>query len=444
MPHRDDEFLSCFDENDRVLVALSGGADSVCLLHMLINSSLNLKVYACHVNHNLRGNESIRDLDFVKALCQKLDIKLFIKEAFINKLAKKEKLSIEECARKVRYEYFNEIANKVDAKIATAHTLSDNAETLLFNLTRGSGSNGLCGIPKARDNIVRPILYISRGDVLDYCKENNLTYVTDSTNAMTIYNRNKIRHEVIPVLKEINPSFEQNIKNFIEIINFEQDFILTQALKLYEKAKVSGGIDINTLKDEHMALKTKVAMLFLSENSFEVNAVNIYSFVDIIDGNIKKFNISKDIFICQKEDKIIVHVEEGEENYFEFPFIEGELESKMGILYKIEVKKSKIHQKFYISTKNVYEFFMDYDKICGNSKIRQRLPSDKIKLSDKNHTKSLKKLFNEEKIPLSHRKKLFVIADEKGVIAVENFGVDKRVACDENTEKFYHIMIKDK
>ncbi len=444
MRHLYDEITSCFCENDKVLVALSGGADSVCLLHMLKNSKMNLDIFACHVNHNLRGEESVSDLRFVEALCQDMGIKLFVKEADICTLAKKQKLSIEECARKVRYDFFAQVADDIGAKIATAHTLSDNCETVLLNLLRGSGGKGLCGIPKTRENIVRPILSLTRDDVINYCSKHELKFVTDSTNAMTIYTRNKIRHDVIPILKEINPSFEANMDSFIKIMEQEQDYISTKAAKLYDSAKSDDKLNICKISNVHSALKAKIAMMFLHEHKLEVNAVNVNMFVSLINKKADKFNIKGDIFVTRVGDDICLKKRIEPVEYYEYPLVEGNFESKIGKLYKISIAKSKINQKFYISTKNVYDFLIDCDKICGNSIIRQRLPGDSIKIAGKNHTKSLKKLYNEAKIDTSLREKLFVIADENGAIAIENFGVATRVACDEHTKRFISIKTVDK
>ena len=187
---------SMLNQGDSVIVALSGGADSVALLNVICSfkEKYNLKIYAAHLNHGIRGEEAERDENFCKILCDKLNIELFTKRINIRQLAKVQKISEELCGRNERYSFFENLSRRLNAKIATAHTASDNAETVLFNLARGSSLGGISGILPVRDNIIRPLIYVTRAEVEQYCKENNLDYVTDSTNLTDDYTRNHIRH----------------------------------------------------------------------------------------------------------------------------------------------------------------------------------------------------------------------------------------------------------
>lgn len=171
------------------------------------------RFYACHVNHGIRGDEAIRDRDFCVKLAAECGecADIFVLNADVPALAKERGLGIEQCARLVRYDFFDKIMGENGISIlATAHNADDNLETLVFNLTRGSGVRGMCGIPRTRSVkngiLVRPMLGISKAEVLDFCDKNSLEYVTDSTNAQTEYTRNLIRAEVIPLLEGINPS----------------------------------------------------------------------------------------------------------------------------------------------------------------------------------------------------------------------------------------------
>ncbi len=195
------------DRGDTVVVGVSGGADSVCLLHFLstIRGEYDIVLKAVHINHGIRGEEAERDEIFVKSLCEKLCVELFTFHRDVPSLAKEFGLGIEECGRRVRYEAFSSL--NAD-KIAVAHTSSDNFETVLFNLIRGTSLTGISGIKPKRDKIIRPLINITRSEVEDYCAENELDYIIDSTNLSTEYTRHKIRHNVIPILKSINPSAE--------------------------------------------------------------------------------------------------------------------------------------------------------------------------------------------------------------------------------------------
>ncbi|MBQ6530500.1 MAG: tRNA lysidine(34) synthetase TilS, partial [Clostridia bacterium] len=196
---------------DKVLVGLSGGADSVCLTHALqsLSEQLGIEVYTAHVNHGIRGEEAVRDEEFAKSFSEKLGISCFTARLNIPEDARQKSISEETAGRIARYDFFNRIAaeNRL-TKIATAHNRNDNAETLLMNFMRGSTVKGLGGIPVRRGNIVRPILCLTRAEIEEYCRENSLEYVTDSTNNETIYTRNKIRRELIPLIERTyNPNF---------------------------------------------------------------------------------------------------------------------------------------------------------------------------------------------------------------------------------------------
>ena len=189
---------------DTVICAVSGGADSVCMLHVLLSlrTALGITVEAVHFNHHLRGAESDRDEAFVRALCAKLDVALHIGNGDVRARATKRHESVEEAARALRYAFFASLPGL----IATAHTQDDNLETVLLNLTRGTGLAGLCGIPPKRKSFIRPMLAVSRTEIEAYLEQNGLSHVTDSTNFLPDARRNRLRQSVIPLLKAENPS----------------------------------------------------------------------------------------------------------------------------------------------------------------------------------------------------------------------------------------------
>ena len=195
---------------NRITVALSGGADSMSLLYCLLElkDELGITVNAAHLNHLIRGDEAFRDEEFVKEECHKLGVELFLKRVDVPKLASDSGKSLELTAREVRYAFFEEINTGV---VATAHNADDNLETVIFNLTRGSAIDGLCGIPPKRDIFIRPLILTTRKEIEEYCAFKNIEYVTDSTNLEDCYTRNKIRHNVIPILKEINSNVSQTV-----------------------------------------------------------------------------------------------------------------------------------------------------------------------------------------------------------------------------------------
>ena len=204
------EHLELLKKDEKVLVALSGGADSVALLRVLLQ--LGYPCIAAHCNFHLRGEESNRDEAFVRNLCEKLQVKLYVKHFNTKSDAEKEGISIEMAARKYRYNWFEELRQQTNCQwIAVAHHQDDSVETFLLNLIRGTGIRGLRGIQPMNGNVIRPLLCVSRAEIADYLQHLNQSFVTDSTNLQTDFTRNKIRLELLPLMETINPSVRQSI-----------------------------------------------------------------------------------------------------------------------------------------------------------------------------------------------------------------------------------------
>ena len=233
-------------ENTGILVAgLSGGADSVCLVAVLKEiiekEQLDIRLLAVHVNHGIRGTEAERDEQFAKQLCRQLSVEYISRRVDVPSVAHQEKLSEEEAGRILRYRIFKEIATQQEkhtgrkVKIAVAHHQNDQAETVLMNLVRGSSLRGICGIRPVRDNIIRPLLCVSRAQIEEYLTLQGLSYVTDSTNEELVYTRNKIRRELIPYLeKNLNPNAVQKLTELADSVLQAEEYIEQQAAGLYE------------------------------------------------------------------------------------------------------------------------------------------------------------------------------------------------------------------
>ena len=220
------------DKDEKILVGVSGGPDSIALVTILHKLGYNLCV--AHINHGLREN-AILDEEYVLEYCKKINIPCFIKKANLNENS--ENMSIEEAGRKIRYDFFNEILMQENCtKIATAHNSNDNAETIIMNMIRGSGLSGLKGIEPKRNNIIRPLIKISRKEIIKYCEENQITPRHDESNDETIFTRNKVRLELIPYIeKNINSNVINNINRMSEIISDEEKFISNQTEKAYKE-----------------------------------------------------------------------------------------------------------------------------------------------------------------------------------------------------------------
>lgn len=247
-------------KGDGVLIGLSGGADSVCLTHILytLREELSLKIYTAHMNHCLRGEAADGDERFAAEFSEGLGIECVTERNDVRAYAKKRGVSEETAGRELRYAFFERVREKYGlAKIATAHNKNDNAETVIMNFIRGSGLSGLCGIPVKRGSVVRPLLYASRAEIEEYCRENGLKYVTDATNNETLYTRNKVRLELIPKLQSgFNSNIIETVTHNAELLGDELDFLETMVPKNAE----NGEIELAELNKLHIAIRRRTVI----------------------------------------------------------------------------------------------------------------------------------------------------------------------------------------
>lgn len=225
-------------ENDKIVIGVSGGPDSICLLHILngLKEKLNFEIVVAHINHMIR-KEAEEETQYVKNFCDKLGIKCYIKRIDVIDKSNKEKIGTEEAGRKARYDFFEEVLNIVNAnKIATAHNENDNAETVLMNIFRGAGTSGLKGIEPIRDNkYIRPIIECERSEIEEYCRVNKLQPKIDKTNFENVYTRNKIRNVLIPeIKKEFNPNIIESLNKLSILARQENNFIQEYAKNIME------------------------------------------------------------------------------------------------------------------------------------------------------------------------------------------------------------------
>ncbi|MBQ6848024.1 MAG: tRNA lysidine(34) synthetase TilS [Clostridia bacterium] len=414
---------SLFPENSVVTVALSGGADSVALLYALyrLQNKLKIKVKAAHLNHQIRGNEALRDEDFVKKLCSSLDIPLIVKRADVPKFATEKGLSLETAARQVRYEFLNRINEGV---IATAHTASDNLETVILNLARGTALDGLCGIPVKRDNIVRPIISATREMVEDYCKQNGLSFVTDSTNLSDDYTRNKIRHKIVPVLKELNPRIEKSVFKTSRCVSTVSELLEKEA-KNYIKNNFANNtlklLDFELLNSE---IAKRVILEFVKSQNSEISleTCHIESIYEIclIGG---KTSIPKNMYALSENGILKLGTE-------------GEIPKTPRFSVRISKKMEKINNLLLNNS-------LDCDKIVGKLVVRTRQSGDSIRLLNRGCSKTLTKLYNECKVSKHLRDALPVISDDEGVVWIYTLGVAQRCAVTGSTKTAYEIEVKE-
>ncbi len=285
---------------EKIVVGVSGGPDSICLINILNEirkeGKINFDLVVCHINHMIR-EEAKEDEEFVQKYCEERQIPFFVKHAEVEKIAKQQKIGTEEAGREVRYNFFKEVLKTTDAnKIATAHTKNDNAETVLMNIIRGSGTSGLKGITAIRENLyIKPLINITREEVEKYCKEKKLNPRHDKTNDQNIYTRNKVRNILIPLIKqEFNPNIIETIDRLSNIANKENEYIEDQTIKSYEKnlIKEEKGqiiLDLKGFNKENEIIKGKIILYTIKKingTNSGISKVHIDDIIKLCENNI--------------------------------------------------------------------------------------------------------------------------------------------------------------
>ena len=412
------EKYNMLSKGDRVLIGVSGGADSIALLEFFVSvkEKYDLDICVAHIEHGIRGEDSVSDAEFVENYCKKLGVKFYLKTIDAPNLAKKAKMGVEEYSRMARYDFFNTI--ECD-KIATAHNLTDNIETLLFRLARGTGLKGACSIPAVRGKIIRPFIEVSSSEIRKWCNDNNIPYRVDCTNSDSAYSRNLIRLEILPLFEKLNANYQDNIDDFISDVNEDYSFIDNYVKSIYPKIVKDNEIDLPKLNELDLPIKKRILIMFFNENGYSLNRIHLQSVIDI---TLKsgKSQIKENVFAISAKGKIRL--------------------AKFNDLNKKDKFVTKILNIDEFKDKNI-DFYCDCDKIIGNITIRARQAGDRIKPAGRNVSKTLKKLFNESAYPIEKRDEKIVVCDDFGIVGVIGLCADERVKVDCNTAKILTIKL---
>ena len=394
------------DDGDSVLVAVSGGADSVCLLDVLVSlqNGFHLSLAVAHVNHMLRGEESDRDETFVRSLCKTYGVPCYTCKVDVKNLAKEQKLSIEEAGRQARYDFFHSLMLEHGmTKIATAHNKCDNAETVCMRFMRGTSVHGLCGIPvKTETGIIRPLLFTGRDEIEAYLSDKNLSFVTDSSNLSDDYTRNKVRHGFIPhSLAEYNENFVDTLTRNIESYCETEAFLSEYTEEIYHRIAVSEeyGICIATaaLLSEHIAIAKRVikkAITTLTDT--DVSNTVLKKAYAMLSQESSSLSVCKGLTLYHTYDKLC--------------FVSETAMTKTA--YKIKIEDSDTCS---FQDKNVIyvKSSLDPQKFV----VRTRMLGDKIFLGKCGH-KKVKDLFIDEKVPVFLREKIPILLYENEIVWV--------------------------
>ncbi|MBR6610202.1 MAG: tRNA lysidine(34) synthetase TilS [Oscillospiraceae bacterium] len=426
---------------DTVAVCLSGGADSMALFHFFCTNreKLGINLLALHVNHGLR-EESREEQSFVADYCASMGVQCIITALDMNNNIRPQGLSTETWARDLRYGFFFAQAEKYGAKLATAHTLSDRAETVLFNLTRGTSLKGAGGIPPVRDNIIRPLIDCSRDDVEKYCADNCIPYVTDRTNFQDIYSRNKIRLNVLPQLKKINPSAEKSIASFADDSREIYSLLSQLSDNLYKDAIGIDGLDVSKLLAAHSAVAKD-----LIRNSLDkldcLSKDNVEAVYSALSQPVFKRQLSATVF-CRIKDGRLQFYTPKKKQQPQQP-VKVEFDKIMSFGYTslcFSVVTAEEYEKMEKNYKNYLTYTVNYDILKGDVSLRSRKTGDSFTFVNRNVTKTLKKLFIEDKVPRDYRDKIPVLCDETdNVVWLGEYGTNKPYVPDKNTKNILLI-----
>jgi len=471
-----------FCRGDKVLVGVSGGADSICLLFVLKNLQkyLNISLLALHVHHGLRGEEADTDAKFVEEICKKWDIQCFTKYVDVKAAAAKNHKSTEEAARILRYEAFEEMADLHNCdKIAVAHHSDDQAETILFQIFRGSGLKGLAGMEPVRGNIVRPLLCVTRMDIEQYLSGKSINYCIDSTNFSLDYSRNKLRNQLIPYIKEnINVQAVSHLCNLAEDTRLANQYIEKKAMEICkENMFVSQDESYNNIVRLNVGVFAEDKIIVDCVLRMCINKVtdtlkditrqhidNIYQ-LSLCEGT-KEISLPYDLRVTKCYDEMIFgrkvdskYIEACKNtNYgnnikdfvaekdFEITINKEDIAaSKNGKSFA--VNGQKINFKAYdrknieIIEKKAYTKFLDYDKIEDTFALRFRRMGDFLVINEAGGRKKLKDYFIDMKIPRNLRDKQILIADGSHIVWVIGWRISEDVKITEETVRVLEIGV---
>ena len=439
---------SLFSQGDRIAVGVSGGADSVALLRFLaaLRPQFGWDLVVCHIHHGLRGAEADRDECFVRALAEQLGLPCAVSRIDAAALALRDHISVEEAGRMARYAFFAQTAGE-GGRIATAHTLDDSIETVLMNLVRGTGLRGLCGIPRIRGNIVRPLLDCTRAEVEDYLGALGQPYCTDSTNLTDDYTRNRIRHDILPRLCALNPNFSGAMARMLPRLAAQQaltDCLAAQSAQQLHAA--CGGLSRQGLSALPEPVCDRLLLRLLEQNRLPVSAAAVERMTETLRTGGKLDLAARSwFFVAQGDLAAVIYAPPGgippvpvplpqEETPVILPF-SPQKSLKLTLCNKIVANTS---EKFNIS---LLKYAIDCDRIKRYSFMRTRRPGDTFIVGKKQL--SLGEAWAAAGIPALLRPALMVLADEQGVLWAEGIGSSSRAAVTENTKQYVIIECQE-
>ena len=402
---------------DSVVAGVSGGADSMLMLHYLLGlrDELHLDITVAHIEHGIRGERSREDSRFVEAYCKANAVKFFELRIDAPNEAKTAKRGVEEYSRDRRYAFFQSFGAD---KIAVAHNMSDNAETVLFRIARGTSIKGIAGIPAVRDDIIRPLIDCTHEEIRTACNELHIPYVTDETNSDNQYSRNYVRNVIIPSLRRMNPSAEKAIIRLAKSSAEDEAFIRECAKDCIKECSEKNGLNVSKLVEYHHSVIKRVIAILLSEYDVVADEKHLSLVLDALHHPRKEI-IKENIYISTLGGTLRVYREQDSTIPYALHF--QTVKSEYFSAHKEELN---------------FDFYCDADKIVGTPYLRYRMEGDSIAPAGRGCTKTLKKLFNDLKVPQEKRSSIPIICDDSGIIAVYQIAISERVKTANDTKNF--------
>ncbi len=445
------------DGGDSILIGFSGGPDSVCLLHALhqLSEPLSLKLYAAHLNHHLRGMDSNEDAAFAVNFSREREIVCLVKSVDVVKYAEKHGMSLETAGRACRYQFFEEVAVKVKAdKIALGHHRNDQAETLLMNLIRGTGLEGLTGMPPVRGKIIRPLIRCSRKEIEDYCHRLALPYRVDHTNKETAYFRNKVRIHLIPQLETYQPKVLESIGKTAELLEQDKAYFEEVVSRKFQEIVVKTNrdhikLDRTKLEGCHPAILSRVLRKAYYSLEKSGQTLQYDQLIGIIEGlskgkTEKTYQLPGKIAVLLRRQEVYFTGEAFHPSDHDHAKKTGEMQPislKIPGITNLPSKKGSIHcevlnvEKVTKTSRDPFCQMFDMDLLPINTVLRNRREGDWIKPLGMTGTKKLKDFLIDQKIPLDERNKTLLLACGQEILWIVGHRISESIKISKKTRK---------
>jgi len=446
----------------KVVVGVSGGSDSLALLHVLkeLRESYHWELHVAHLNHLLRAAAD-EEAAFVQGLAHKWGLPVTVGYCRVSQLASRWKAGIEEAARIARYQFFLQVARSVGAqRIAVGHHADDQVETVLFNIIRGTGPAGLAGIPWRNGPVVRPLLGVTRQEIESYCREAGLSWCTDLSNLETVYFRNKIRHLLLPLLKEeFNPEINQAVLRLADIMEQENRFMSKCAQRLFQRLARKKGLrevefslqKLQKLPQAFQRRLLRIAVKAVGGSLKDLGYRHIEESLEFLSSGVSGGELHLPKGIRLQKDREVVRIcwhegtfaGESVKEFFRELQVPGETYlPELGLVFRAEVKRrEEIGELVFTRERDSYQVFFDYDKIKLPLYVRNWKPGDRINLLGLGGSKKIKKLFSDLKIPRQERQKVPLVASKETVFWVVGYRRSEEAKVTPETERILVLSV---